>query len=119
MPTKKEIEAELQASEVEKAIAKMREMIAEFQEWEATLRAAEREVWQPHWSHNDPLSERLRRVGKTEKEIVEFERRLKALESFVLSKSLPQDIQKELDDAEAAKNSALAQLNAILSRKRT
>ena len=55
MPTKKEIEAELQASEVDRAVTKMREMQADWQEWEASLRAAEREVWQPHWSHNDPL----------------------------------------------------------------
>ena len=35
MPTKKEIEAELQASEVDRAVTKMREMQADWQEWEA------------------------------------------------------------------------------------
>jgi hypothetical protein len=119
MPTKAEIEAELQASEVDKAVMKLREMQADWQECEASLRAAEREVWQPHWSHNDPLRERLRRVGKTEEEIAEFERRLRALETIILRKSLPPDIQKELDDANTAEKSAAAQLKAIVSGKRT
>ena len=48
MPTKAEIEAELQASDTDRAIAKAREMLADWQEWEALLRAAERKVWQPH-----------------------------------------------------------------------
>jgi hypothetical protein len=109
----------LQASEVDKAVTKLREAQADWQEWEASLRAAEREVWQPHWSYNDPLRDRLRRVGKTEEEIAEFERRLKAAEAIILGKSLPPDIQKELDDANAAEGSALAQLKAIISGKRT
>jgi hypothetical protein len=119
MPTKKEIEAELQASEVDKAVAKMREMLADWQEFEASLRAAERGVWQPHWSHDDPLSERLRRVGITEKGIAEIERWLKAIEAIVLGKSLPPDIQKQLDDVTTAEAAALAQLKAIVSRKGT
>jgi hypothetical protein len=96
----------------------MREMQADWQEWEASLRAAEREVWQPHWSHNDPFRERLRRVGKTEEKIAGFERRLQAMQDIVLGKSPPPDIQKELDDANAAEGSALAQLKAIVSGKR-
>jgi hypothetical protein len=78
MPTKAEIEAELQASDTDRAIAKAREMLADWQEWEALLRAAERKVWQPHWSHDDPLRERLLRVGKTSQEVEEVERRLAA-----------------------------------------
>ena len=50
MPTKEELEAELNASEKDKAIAKLRELIADIDEWEADLQALEREVWQPHWS---------------------------------------------------------------------
>jgi hypothetical protein len=94
MPTKQEIEAELNASDIDRAVAKAREMFADWQEWEASLRAAERKVWQPHWSHDDPYRERLRRVGKTEKEIAEFERRLEAIRAIVLGKTLPVDLQK-------------------------
>jgi hypothetical protein len=119
MPTKKEIEEELNASDIDRAVAKAREMFADWQEWEASLRAAEREVWQPHWSHDDPYRERLRRVGKTEKEIAEFERRLEAIRALVLGQALPADIQKELDDANAAESSAVAQLKAIVSGQRT
>jgi hypothetical protein len=113
--TKQEIEAELQASEVDKAVAKARELQAEFQEWNALLQAAEREVWQPHWSHHDPLVERLRRVGRTEEEIAEFERRLELLPDIIRGKELPADIQKELDDEAAAEASALDQLSAVVT----
>jgi hypothetical protein len=41
MPTKEELEAELNASEKDKAIAKLRELIADIDEWEADLQALE------------------------------------------------------------------------------
>lgn len=70
MPTKQEIEAELNASERDKAVAKIQEAVRDYEEFETKLRAKEVEIWQPHWSYNDPLPQRLRRTGVSE-EIVE------------------------------------------------
>jgi hypothetical protein len=62
MPTKQGIEAELNASEQHKANAEARATLVELDEFETMLRAAEREIWQPHWSHDDPLVDRLARI---------------------------------------------------------
>ena len=62
MPTKQGIEAELNASEQHKANAEARATLVELDEFETMLRAAEREIWQPHWSHDDPLADRLTRI---------------------------------------------------------
>jgi len=69
MPTKEQLEAELNATEKDKAIAKLRELISDIDKWEANLRAAERQIWQPHWSHDDPLRGRLLRIGKSPEEV--------------------------------------------------
>lgn len=116
MVTKKEIEAELNLSDLDAAVARAREMAADFQEFLETLRAEEREVWQPHWSHSDPLRDRLLRTGRSLEAVQEFEARLKAMQLLILGKPVPPQIQKELDDADAAGNAALQQL-ADVQRK--
>jgi len=118
MPTKQEIEAELHAGEKDKAMAKLCELIADIGEYEAALRDAEKKVWQPHWSHGDPLRDRLLRAGKSPQEVAEFERWFAAIEALRLGKAVPADIQKEIDDVEAAENSALQQLAEVVRRAR-
>jgi hypothetical protein len=115
MPTKQEIEAELQASEGEKAAAKLREMLTDFQEWEASLRAEERKVWQPHWSHDDPFPDRLRRVGFPETTIAEVKRQMEFMRVAIRTGEISPEIQKQLDEENAAERSALAQLSTIVS----
>jgi len=41
----------------------MRVLLEDFVEFERQLREKEVEVWQPHWSYQDPYVERLRRAG--------------------------------------------------------
>jgi hypothetical protein len=118
MPTKEELEAELNASEKDKAIAKLRELIADIDEWEADLQALEREVWQPHWSHSDPLADRLRRVGFEGDKIREVERRMTVMGALIRGEPIPSDIQAEIDSASAAEDSALSQLATVVSASR-
>ncbi len=114
MPTKPEIEAELADSEKHKAVANARELLAELEEWETALWEEEKKVWQPHWSRDDPLRDRMLRIGMSPEQVAEFERRLAATQAMILGKSIPADIRKELDDIDAAENSALEQLSNIV-----
>jgi hypothetical protein len=115
--TTKQDEAELADSEKHKAVAHARELLAYLEEWETELWEEEKKVWQPHWSRDDPLRDRMLRIGMSPEQVAEFERRLAATKDIILGKSIPADIQKELDDVEAAENSALQQLSNIVGSR--
>jgi hypothetical protein len=106
MPSKEELEAELQESDMDKAVRRLRETIAHFNEWEAQLRTLEKKVWQPHWSHDDPLADRLLRIGKNPVEIAKIERRLEAFEALCNGRPIQADIQEELDEQMAREKRA-------------
>jgi hypothetical protein len=105
---------------MDKAVRRLRETIAHFNEWEAQLRTLEKKVWQPHWSHDDPFADRLRRIGKSPREIAKFERRREAFEALCDGRPIPPDIQKELDEQMAlekrAEKSALDLLEKLVNR---
>lgn len=94
--TKEEIEAELNASERDKAIANFQELLRDYEEFEATLRKAEAKIWQPHWSYNDPLLERLRRIGIDQEAIGQFKTWLDGMSALHAGKPLPPEFERQL-----------------------
>jgi hypothetical protein len=118
MPTKREIEAELQMNEREKAIAKLRETIADLDQLEADLQSAEALVWQPHWSHEDPLPERMLRVGVSRAAVDKVKLMFDALEQIVNGEPLPKEAEVILNGVEKAEQSAAQQIAAIVARGR-
>jgi hypothetical protein len=63
--------------------------LAAFEEFEAMLREAERPVWQPHWSYNDPIIERLTRIGLNREAIRKVEKLLDYMSLAALEERAP------------------------------
>ena len=61
-------------SEKTKIITKLRELGDDWREFERRLQGLEREVWQSHWSHDDPIPERLSRAGMPQEQVDAFKR---------------------------------------------
>jgi hypothetical protein len=117
--TKQQIEAELNASERDRVQAKFRELIANWDQFETRLRHEERKVWQPHWSHHDPYSDRFLRIGMNAQIAAAIGGRLAHLGDIVANKQIPPNIQAEIDQINAAGDSALEQLkNVTAARKK-
>jgi hypothetical protein len=121
MPTKEEIGAELSASERDKALANGKQLLHDYDEFELMLRGAEAEIWQPHWSFNDPLRERLCRIGMGKEAIQKFDDWVDAVVAILSGKSTPPLIQNEmaeLERAEAASGQLFAELLAKTKKRR-
>jgi hypothetical protein len=118
MPTKQEIEAELNASEKDRAIAEARATLVELSEFETMLRAAEREIWQPHWNHDDPLVDRLARIGISKELIAQFQLLLDHMSAVASGEPIPAELQKMANDISSAEASASQQLAAIFAKGR-
>jgi hypothetical protein len=111
---KEEIGAEFSASERDKALANCKEPLHDYDEFELMLRAAEAEIWQPHWSYNDPLHERLRRIGMGKEAIQKLDDWIDAVLA-IISESAPPLIQNDmlnLERAELAGGQLFAELLA-------
>jgi hypothetical protein len=118
MPTKKEIEAELNASDSEKAIKRMRDQMADFEEWESALFKQEQTVWEPHWSRSDPLTGRLSRIGRTPQEIEKVATFADVVSRAARGEPLSPEMQRMADEQAAAENSAMQQLTGIVGRQK-
>jgi hypothetical protein len=116
--TKQQIEAELNASARDKVLAKFRELIAYWDEFETRLRQEENKVWQPHWSHQDPFTDRFLRIGMKPQLAAEIGGRLAQLGNIVANKQLPPNIQAEIDRINAAGHAALGQLSALVAARK-
>lgn len=116
--TRQQIEVELNASVRDKVLAKFRELIAGWDEFETRLRQEENKVWQPHWSHQDPYTDRFLRIGMKPQLAAEIGGRLAQLGDIVANKQLPPDIQAEIHGINAAGDAALAQLNAVVAARK-
>lgn len=112
--TKQQIEAELNAGESDRVRAKLRELNARWEEFEARLQHEERKVWQPHWSHHDPYTDRFLRIGMNPRLAAEIGERLAHLGDIVENRKLPPHIQAEIYEINAAGDSALDQLKAVM-----
>ena len=116
--TKQDIEAELNASESDRVRAKLRELIADWNEFETRLRHEERTVWQPHWSHHDPYTDRFLRIGMNPQLAAEIGRRLAHLGDIVTNRQLPPYIQAEMDEINVAGDAALDHLKALIDARK-
>ena len=116
--TKQQIEAELNAGEPERARAKFRELIADRDEFETRLRHEERKVWQPHWSHHDPYTDRFLRIGMNPQLAAEIGGRLAHLGDIIANRQLPPHIRAEICEINAAGDSALNQLKAVIDARK-
>ena len=116
--TKQQIEAELNASERDRVLAKSRELIANWDQFETRLRHEERKVWQPHWSHHDPYTDRFLRIGMNPQIAAEIGGRLAHLGDVVANKQVPPNVQAEIDQINAAGDSALEQLKTVIAARK-
>src|SRR5260370_16767889 len=116
--TKQQIEAELNASERDRVLAKSRELIANWDKFETRLRHEEGKVWQPHWSHHDPYTDRFLRIGMNPQIAAEIGGRLAHLGDVVANKQVPPNIQAEIDQINAPGDSALAQLKPLIATRK-
>jgi len=115
--TKEELAAELNGSERDKAVANIRELMAEFEEWEASVYAAEQEVWQPHWSRRDPIRDRLLRIGVSVEMATEAQRNLDVAATIIRAGIILPATKKQLNAEAQVERSALDQLAAIAGRR--
>jgi len=116
--TKQQIVAELNASEPDKVRAKLRELIAGWNEFETRLRQEESKVWQPHWSHHDPYTDRFLRIGMNPQLAAEIGRRLAHLGDIVANRQLPSYIRAEIYEINVAGDSTLDQLKALIDARK-
>ena len=117
MVTKKEIEAELKDSE-SFDMGDLRDVLLRLEEFESWLKVQELKVWQPHWRHDDPFIDRLTRAGVDQETVNEVRRRLAVLSDTLEGEPALPDLQKQFDDRDAARKSALQQLAKLLSRRK-
>jgi hypothetical protein len=116
--TKQQIEAELNASELDRVRAKFRELIAGWDEFETRLRGEERKVWQPHWSHHDSYTDRFLRIGMNPQLAAEIGDRLAHVGDIFANRQPPAHIQAEIYQINAAGDSALDQLKAVIDARK-
>jgi hypothetical protein len=116
--TKQQIEAELNACEPDRVRAKFRRLIADWNEFEMRLRHEERKIWQPHWSHHDPYTDRFLRIGMNPQLAAEIGGRLAHLGDIVANRQLPPYILAEIYEINAAGDSALDQLKALIDARK-
>jgi hypothetical protein len=97
------------------ATAREKEIIADLRAFEASLAKAEDEVWQPHWSREDPTRDRLLRIGLSEGVVENMVVLLECICRVILNKPVPAKIRKELDDMGEGGSSALSQLADLVA----
>ena len=118
MSTKQEIEAELRASYLDKALAELARTIREAREFDAALRAVEKQVWQPEWSFDDPLADRLARVGLGGESIRKLQALLDFLTGTGTDNAVPPEIAQRMAEMKSDETSALRQLADVVSDAR-
>jgi|SRR6266568_2494459 len=96
------------------AAAALSEAVANLQAIERELSAAEERVWQPHWSKNDPLAERLRRVGVADATANMLMCLIQGWDALCRGEPIPAETNTVLDQQEQAERSANEQLAVIL-----
>jgi hypothetical protein len=118
MAIKRKIETELQASYWDKALAELERTIVEVKEFEAALRQTEMQVWQSHWSFDDPMGERLARVGLDRESIRKLELLFDYLVRVGTDAEIPPEVEQRIAAMKSAETSALEQLANVVSSAR-
>jgi hypothetical protein len=117
MPTKQEIEAELQLSETDRIRAEFERLIGDVAEMEDDLREREKAAGLPSFYQSKPLVERMAAVGMSREAIARVSEWLEAMGALVMGKGaeLPEHIKKELGEQADAALSGAQQLAAIVA----
>ena len=118
--TRESIETELAAAEVERAIARCREVVRDVQDLERRLQEQERE-WGIAPLPGKPLIERMAAVGMSKDVIQRVSDMLEAIARIVSGKvnEIPEVARISLAGMANAEISALDQLQAILDARRS
>ncbi|WP_027523326.1 hypothetical protein [Bradyrhizobium sp. Ec3.3] len=116
-PTRESIEAELNASEVERFSAEVDDILSGFDELEATLQAMERDRG---LSSDRPILERLTNLGMDPEGIDRLGEFIDALMTIAEGKGdqIPDHIRRHLVEEEEAGLSAIDQLQDVLDARR-
>jgi acyl-CoA reductase-like NAD-dependent aldehyde dehydrogenase len=120
MPTKAEIEAELNADERARIVRKFQDILREHEEFEASLRALEDEAGLPNFYRSKPLVERMAAVGMSAEAIEHVQTWLDAINTINRTgpNDLPDHVKRELAETASAELSALDQLDDIVRAQR-
>jgi hypothetical protein len=118
--TKESIEAELNASDVERIALHLQEVARDAELVEKDLRALEDELGIPEFARSLPLAERMAAVGMSRAGIERLSTFLDALEMVRQGRrdELPDLVKSELADLADAELSGAEQLAAIVDRER-
>lgn len=117
--TRESIEAELNANQVERAVARLRETVRDIEEFEKRLQEEEKE-WGITPVPSKPVVERMAAVGMTQEAIDQVAAMLDALPKIVLGKmdEIPDRVRRGLAETADAEISAVDQLQDILDARR-
>jgi chemotaxis response regulator CheB len=118
--TRESIEAELNASERERIVQQICEVIQENHEVEKDLRALEDANEIPESDRSKPLLERMAAVGMSQAGIAQISTLLDALKKFSEGRidEVPEHVKSELADRADAELSGAEQLAAIVGLQR-
>lgn len=94
------------ASDTEKAAAAVRHAVVSLDAIERELSAAEQQLWQLHWSKDDPLVERLRRVGVSDATAEMVVDLVRGWEALCCGKPMPAETNAILDRLERGERTA-------------
>ena len=118
--TKESIEAELNASDVERIALQLQEVARDAELVEKDLRALEEKLGIPEFARSRPLPERMAAVGMSSAGIERLSTFLDALDMVRQGRrdELPDHVKSELADLADAELSGAEQLAAIVDRER-
>jgi uroporphyrinogen-III synthase len=112
--TREQIEAELLMSAEEKTVANIRRAVHDVQRYDAMLSRLELLAGLPLFNRSKSISERLRALGFAKELIEEIDLCFEALDAIREDRAVPERTKALLAEREAAEQSALDQLEAIV-----
>ena len=115
---REEIEAELQMSERERAIAGLKRLTADVEEFERNLRWLEAELGMPEFYRSKPRAQRLAYVGISKEAIAQVNMLFDAIETCNRLDEWPEGMKRFLAKIADAEYSASAQLAELLESRR-
>jgi len=113
MPTREEIEAELNETDTQKAVRQLREALVEIEEFEEQLATAEKIAGLGR-APEMPIVERMARLGCSKAACDRIAELLNLMSTLEKGRPLPGQLQKLLAEQVAAEQSADSQLAAIV-----
>jgi hypothetical protein len=116
--TKESIEAELNASEKDRVVQKLRAVAQEAQEFERRLQELEAEAGLPTFYRSKPIVERMAAIGFDQAAIDHVQKWLGVISKMVRGDELPDDVKRELAEEADAELSGAELLAGIVQSHR-